>query len=212
MLEAVASKKKITILSTGASSLNEIREAVKILSKKVNKIVLMHCILNYPTEDSDANLRMISSLQKEFPNCISGYSDHTLPKKNMQNLTTAYILGAKVIEKHFTINKKKKGNDHYHSLDKYDLKKFIKKINLVERTLGSNNKNFLKSELKSRKNARRSIVLNKDLEKNHKIKKNDLTCKRPGVGLSPMFIKKVIGKKTKKKLLYDTIINWNLIK
>ena len=81
----------------------------------------MHCILNYPTKDKDANLNMIKSLQNEFPNCISGYSDHTLPKNDMQNLVTAYLYGVKVIEKHFTLNKKKKGNDHYHSLDKKDL-------------------------------------------------------------------------------------------
>ena len=82
----------------------------------------MHCILNYPTKDIDANLNMILDLKNKFPNHIIGYSDHTLPDKNMTSLLTAYLLGAKVLEKHFTDNKKKVGNDHYHSMDLKDLK------------------------------------------------------------------------------------------
>jgi sialic acid synthase SpsE len=163
LLEAVASKKKTTILSTGASSISEIKQAVKILSKKVNKIILMHCILNYPTTDKDANLNMIKSLQLEFPQCISGYSDHTLPLNNMQNLITAYLFGAKVIEKHFTLDKTQKGNDHYHSLNKSDLKEYLKKTKSIYATLGLSEKKFLRSEIKSRKNARRSIVINKTI-------------------------------------------------
>jgi sialic acid synthase SpsE len=212
LLEAVASKKKITLLSTGASSISEIRQAVKILSKKVNKIVLMHCILNYPTTDQNANLNMIKSLQSEFPKCISGYSDHTMPQKNMQNLVTAYLFGAKVIEKHFTINKKKEGNDHYHSLDEKDLKIYTQKIKAISMTLGSNKKQFLNSEIKSRKYARRSLVINKAVQKGHKLTKNDLICKRPATGVNPMFINAVLGKKVTKDLKYDTILNWKHLK
>ena len=212
LLEAVADKKKIVLLSTGASSITEIRQAVKILSKKVKKIVLMHCILNYPTIDQNANLNMIKSLKNEFPQCISGYSDHTLPKKNMQNLITAFLFGAKVIEKHFTINKKKKGNDHYHSLDEKDLKSYTEKINSISITLGLSKKHFLNSEIKSRKYARRSLVTNKAMQKGHKLKKSDLTCKRPATGISPMQIKKVLGKKIKKNLKEDVTINWIDIK
>ncbi len=212
LLKAIASKKKITILSTGASSINEIKHAIKILKKKVKKIVLMHCILNYPTKDENANLNMIKSLQKEFPNCISGYSDHTLPKNDMQNLVTAYLYGAKVIEKHFTLSKNKKGNDHYHSLDKKDLLNFKQKIKSISITLGHDRKKVLNTELKSRKNARRSIVINKYIKKGSKITEKDLICKRPATGISPMQIKKVIGRKTKINLKSDTILNWSYLK
>lgn len=212
LLEAVASKKKTTILSTGASSISEIKQAVKILSKKVNKIILMHCILNYPTTDKDANLNMIKSLQLEFPQCISGYSDHTLPLNNMQNLITAYLFGAKVIEKHFTLDKMQKGNDHYHSLNKSDLKEYLKKTKSIYATLGLSEKKFLRSEIKSRKNARRSIVINKTILRGYKLKKSDLICKRPATGISPMQIKKVIGKKVNKNLKADTILNWSYLK
>ena len=77
----------------------------------------MHCILNYPTNDELANLNMIESLKKIYPEYIIGYSDHTIPDQNMLTLTTAYILGAEIIEKHFTHNKKLEGNDHYHAMD-----------------------------------------------------------------------------------------------
>jgi N-acetylneuraminate synthase len=213
LLEKISSKKKPIILSTGASSIKEIREAINIIKKnKIKKIILMHCILNYPTKNSDANLNMIKSLQREFPDCISGYSDHTMPSNYMQNLITAYLLGAKVIEKHFTLNKKKRGNDHYHSLNKKDLKLFNKKIDYITQTLGANKKFFLKSEIKSRRNARRSIVLNVDLIKGEKIQAKHLICKRPATGISPKYFKKVIGKKVKKNILSDTILKWNLVK
>ena len=109
LIEKIASKKKPVILSTGASTLKEIRKALNFLkSKNCNQVILMHCILNYPTQDSDANLNMILSLIKHFPKNIIGYSDHTIPCKEMKNVCTSYILGARVIEKHFTLNKKKK--------------------------------------------------------------------------------------------------------
>ncbi len=211
LIDEIRKKRKPIILSTGASNLTEIREALKLITKSVKKVVLMHCILNYPTKDENANLNMMTSLKKEFPECIIGYSDHTLPSKDMQNLLTSYLLGGKVIEKHFTLSKTKKGNDHYHSFDKKDLVIFNKKINSLIKTLGSNQKNFLNSEIISRKNARRSLVLTKDLPKGHIIKKNDLISKRPASGISPKYIKKILGKKLKYNLKFDDILKWKHI-
>ena len=212
LLQLISSKKKPIILSTGASSLEEIKQAIKIIKKKTKKIILMHCILNYPTKNINANLNMIKSLQKEFPFCVSGYSDHTLPSNDMQNLTSAFLLGAEVIEKHFTLNKKLRGNDHYHSLDKKDLKRYLEKIKSISITLGIDKKKVIKSEMISRKNARRSLVLNKYIKKNHIIKISDLICKRPAFGISPMLISKVVGKKAKYNLNSDTILKWKHIK
>ena len=211
LIDEIRKKKKPIILSTGASNLAEIKEALKLITKSVKKVILLHCILNYPTKDENANLNMITSLKKEFPECIIGYSDHTLPSKNMENLLTSYLLGGKVIEKHFTLSKRKKGNDHYHSLDKRDLILFRKKISLLIKTLGSNKKNFIKSEIVSRKNARRSLVLAKNLKKGHIIKKEDLISKRPASGISPKFINKILGKKLKYNLNYDDILMWKHI-
>jgi N-acetylneuraminate synthase len=156
---------------------------------------------------------MIESLKKEFPEYIIGYSDHTLPDKKMQNLCTAYILGAKIIEKHFTLNKKMKGNDHYHSMDKNDLKVLVKNIGKIKVSLGTSyKKKIIKSEYISRKNARRSIVLFHDVKKNQKLKKYDLICKRPGTGISPMYFNKIVGRRIKYNLKADRILTFRDIK
>lgn len=207
LLKKIASKKKPVILSTGASTIKEIKQALNCLKKnKCKNVVLLHCILNYPTYDKDANLNMITSLKNKFPKNLIGYSDHTLPSKEMKNLITAYILGARVIEKHFTINKKMTGNDHYHSMDYKDLKKFKDELDYLQIIVGKKEKTFLKSEVKSRKFARRSIVAKNFIKKNQLIKLSDLICKRPGTGLEPSKLNLVVGKKAKRNLVEDQII------
>ena len=107
------------------------------------------------------------NLNWKFPKFKIGYSDHTLPNSEMINLTSAFILGAKVIEKHFTHNKKLKGNDHYHSMDASDLKRLLENLRKIIKILGTNKqKKVIKSELKSRKFARRSIVAKRNLKEN----------------------------------------------
>ena len=208
LLEKISSKKKPILLSTGASSLEEIKNAVKIFKKKrINRLVIMHCILNYPTENHDANLRMIESLKKEFSEFLIGYSDHTLPDDKMQNLCSAYILGAKVIEKHFTLNKKLKGNDHYHSMDEKDLKCLTFNLKKIRTSLGNyKNKMMIKSEKISRKNARRSLVIKKNVIRGQVLKKSDIICKRPATGISPTEFARVIGKKVRYNLKEDHIL------
>ena len=208
LLKKIAEKKKITFLSTGASNLKEIEEAINILKKNGSPlIILLHCILNYPTKDSLANLKMISHLKSKFKNYIIGYSDHTLPHDQMYSLTTAYLLGAKVLEKHFTLNKKKKGNDHYHSMDYSDLLQFSKKIKLLNTLIGESKiKQPILEEKKSRKHARRSIVVKKFIKKGEKITAEKIIPKRPGTGISPMYWSSIIGKKATKNLFEDRII------
>ncbi len=208
LLKKIGQKKKITFLSTGASNIKEIKNAINILKKNGSPmIVLLHCILNYPTKTNLANLKMISHLRSNFPKNLIGYSDHTLPSKQMESLTAAYLLGAKVLEKHFTLNKLKKGNDHYHSMDYFDLLEFNKKIKIFNSLIGnSKTKIPLSEEMISRKNARRSIVVKKFIQKGEKISEKKLIAKRPGTGISPMYWKKILGKKATKNLKEDEII------
>ena len=159
-IEYLCGFEKPIILSTGASYLWEIQKAVEKIEDQGNKLCLMHCILNYPTENKNANLGMIKSLIKKFPNAVPGYSDHTLPN-NMDICITATTLGATIIEKHFTHDKTLPGNDHYHAMDKIDLKLFFEKINTLFESLGSSNITALESEELSRKNARRRKQLPK---------------------------------------------------
>ncbi len=203
--------KKPIILSTGASYLWEIQQAVEVIKNEGNKLCLMHCILNYPTEDNNANLGMILHHKIKFPEAIIGYSDHTLPK-NMDSLYIATLLGARILEKHFTHDKTLPGNDHYHAMDKSDLKFFIGKLEKTWELVGDYYKKPLETEAPARQNARRSLVINKDLQAGHILTADDLTWKRPAHGISPKDLDKVIGKVIREDLPADTILNWSMLK
>jgi len=196
LIKKISTTNKPIILSTGASTKREVSDAIKLIEKKNKKITLLHCILNYPTKKINANLNMIDDL-KTF-NYNVGLSDHTKPKDSHEVLIYAYIKGVRVFEKHFTTNKKKRGNDHFHSFDYKDLKKFFNKIKEIDEILGHKKKEFLKSEIKSRRNARRSIFYKKSLKKNTTIQNSDLIMLRPGTGLCPSKINSIVGKKLKK--------------
>ena len=196
---------KPIILSTGGSCINEVKEAVEWIKAKGNNLSLLHCVLNYPTEDINANLGMIKGLKSEFPDTIIGYSDHTLPN-DMKVLEIASILGAEIIEKHFTFDKSLPGNDHYHAMDKEDLKVFFKLIERNNVILGQFDVDYLESETPARKHARRSLVALKDIPKGKKIEYSDLTWKRPAHGVSPKYIDSVIGKAASKNIIEDEVI------
>ena len=195
LIEKIAATKKPIILSTGASTMKEIDAAFNLIKKKNKNISLLHCILNYPTKRHNANLNMIECL-KNF-NVPIGISDHTLAKDSHDILVYAYLKGVKIIEKHFTNDKSKPGNDHFHSFNKQDLIIYNKKIDDLNKVLGSKKKSFLKSEIISRKNARRGLFYNKNLKKGHKIRSVDLIALRPNIGISPENYKKILGKKLK---------------
>ncbi|GAB6888910.1 N-acetylneuraminate synthase family protein [Desulfothermus okinawensis JCM 13304] len=206
-IEYICKFKKPIILSTGASHLYEIQEAVSWIEKYGNPLALLHCVLNYPTLDENANLGMIVGLKRAFPDKIIGYSDHTLPK-DMKVLEIAILLGAKIIEKHFTHDKTLPGNDHYHAMDKEDLTKFIKNLERIFTILGEFEVKALKNEEVARKNARRSIVAKRFIPKGKIIEYEDLTFKRPGYGISPKFIESVIGKKALNDINEDEVVKW----
>lgn len=207
-IEIICDFGKPIILSTGASYLWEIQEAVDLIEKKGNELCLMHCVLNYPTPNENANISMIKDISKNFPNAITGYSDHTLPE-GMDTCLYAWLLGAKIIEKHFTHDKSLPGNDHYHAMDKEDLKLFWNKVKHAELLLGQDKITSLPSEEPARKNARRSLVANCNISKGETISKNHLTWKRPAHGISPKFINQIIGKVSIKDIPIDTVIKWN---
>jgi N-acetylneuraminate synthase len=198
---------KPIILSTGASHLHEIQEAVSWIGEFGNPLALLHCVLNYPTPDKNANLGMILGLKKAFPNKIIGYSDHTLPK-DMKVLEMATLLGSVIIEKHFTHDKTLPGNDHYHAMDKEDLKLFRNNLKRVFEILGEFKVQALQDEEPARQNARRSLVANQDIKKGEIVTQDMLTFKRPAHGISPKFIDEIIGKKADKNIKEDEILKW----
>jgi sialic acid synthase SpsE len=202
---------KPIILSTGASNLHEIQEAVEWIDAKKTPVALLHCILNYPTKDKYAHLGMIKDLQNKFPDKIIGYSDHTLPN-DMKVLEMATLLGAVIIEKHFTHDKTLPGNDHYHAMDINDLKHFHQNMERVFSILGEQNKHSINTEAPARENARRSLVASCKIKENGIIKKEDITWKRPAHGISPREIDQVQGKRASKDIAEDEVLQWNMIK
>ena len=190
------------ILSTGMSNLNEIRKALKILKNKSRKIILLHCNTEYPTPINDINLNAMRFLKKKFKLDV-GYSDHSL---GIQVPIIAASLGAKVIEKHFTISKKMVGPDHVASLNPKELISMVKAIRSTEIILGKNKKFVSKSERKNILIARKSLFAARDIEKGEKFSFNNLVCLRPGSGISPINIDKVCKHKAKKKILKGQLI------
>jgi sialic acid synthase SpsE len=207
-IQHICSFEKPIILSTGASNIDEIEKAISWIGNI--PLSLLHCILNYPTNDDFANLGMIKDLQFRFPNKIIGYSDHTLPNK-MKILEMATLLGASILEKHFTHDKNLNGNDHYHAMDKDDLRAFISKLDYIIKCIGNQNKHSIPSEEVSRKNARRSLVATRRIPVDTIIKNSDLSWKRPSNGISPEFIDRVLGKKTAKEIPEDESIQWDML-
>jgi len=207
-IEYIANFGKPLILSTGASDIAEIEQAVNWISDtNNNQLALLHCILNYPTDNQNANLGMIRSLKNSFPGKIIGYSDHTLPK-NMKVLELAFLLGARIIEKHFTHDKTLKGNDHYHAMDKYDLILFNRNLDNIIELYGKENKTALDSEEPARVNARRSLVADSDIKKGTIICDSHIALKRPAHGIEPKYYKDVIGMKALRDIRDDEVLQW----
>lgn len=211
-IEYIGKKGKPVVISVGASYLSEVDEGIRTLKKSgCNDITILHCVLSYPTDPRNANLRIIETLKKDFPDVKVGFSDHVAPDEAMMTLATAYLLGAEVIEKHFTLNKTLPGNDHYHAGDPSDFKKAISNFKFIDQILGSGEKTVLDCELVPRREARRSLVLTRNMKAGEIIRAEDLMPKRPGTGISPIYTDIVIGRKVLMDLPEDTILTWNMI-
>ena len=208
LLREIGKKKKYTIISTGASTIKEIKIAIKELKLPKQKLCIMHCVLNYPTMYENANLNYIKILKKKFPGHVIGYSDHTHADISLTSIDVAYKCGAQIIEKHFTHNKKLKGNDHYHSADKNDFLNFYKMLNIRNLVRGKYCKN-LKKEKKSIKFARRSIFAKINIKKGENLHSNNLITLRPGDGISSSQWDMILKYKAKKLIPKNKKISWS---
>lgn len=208
-IEHICRYDKPIILSVGASSHSEIFEATEWVNAFGNPLALLQCILNYPTDDENANIGAILDLRRRHPDRIIGYSDHTLPK-DMRSCEIAWLLGAQVIEKHFSHDKSLHGNDHYHAMDLADLKQFKQALDRDKVLLGSFDKVPLDSEQPARNNARRSLVASRDIPKGTTITMDDLTWKRPAHGISPRSYQDLLGRKAAREIAADTVLQWEM--
>ena len=202
LLRHIRKFKNNIILSTGMSNVKEIDNALKILKNKKRKIILLHCNTEYPTPFKDINLNAMISLRKRF-NLDTGYSDHSL---GLQVPIIAASLGAKVIEKHFTISKKMVGPDHAASLGPKELISTVKAVRSTEIILGKNKKFVSKSEKKNIFIARKSLFAARDIKKGEKFSLSNIVCLRPGSGISPMKIDEICKRKAKKHFFRGQLI------
>ncbi len=212
-IEYQAKKGKPMLLSIGASELDEIERAVDTI-RAVNdsELALLHCVLEYPTPLEHANLLKIKTLKQQFPDCYVGYSDHTKPTPECDVAKVAYNMGAQLIEKHFTLDKTLKGNDHYHAMDPSDAKKILEAIERMDMLRGSGELVSLESEASARLNARRSLVAAKRIAEGELVTRDKLTFKRPGTGISPTEIGMVIGRTAACEIAEDTILQPDMLR
>ena len=183
---------KPIIMSTGMSTLVEVRESLKILlaaGAKKSDITILHCNTEYPTPMEDVNLNAMLTMKKEFGVKV-GYSDHTL---GIEIPIAACAMGATVIEKHFTLDRNMVGPDHRASLEPHELEAMVKSIRNVELAMGDGEKKCSPSEYGNLPLARKSIVASRFIRKGEIFTKDNLSVKRPGVGITPMYWEKIIG-------------------
>lgn len=205
-LKRIAAFNEKTILSTGMCEMQDVRNAVQALYKNglsKENLILLHCNTEYPTPYEDVNLRAMDALRKEFDVEV-GYSDHT---KGIEVPIAAVALGAKVIEKHFTLDRSLPGPDHKASLEPNELKAMVSAIRNIEKAIGGDGiKHVSDSERKNIAIARKSIVAACDIKKGEVFTERNLTVKRPGSGISPMSWEVVLGQSAKKDFYEDELI------
>jgi N,N'-diacetyllegionaminate synthase len=205
-LEKVASLYSDFILSTGMANIEEVKDAYKVLidnGVKPSSITILHCNTEYPTPMADVNLKAMLHIEKELGTAI-GYSDHTL---GIEVPIAAVALGAKVIEKHFTLDRNLPGPDHRASLEPNELKEMVKAIRNIEVAIsGSGIKEPSPSEMKNKATGRKSIVAIANISSGELLNENNISIKRPGTGISPMKWHNVIGSKAIRNFKEDELI------
>lgn len=199
----IAKTGKDVILSTGMSTLDEVRASYELLKKYgAGEITLLHCTTQYPTEYEDVNLRAMNTLKEEFGVAV-GYSDHT---RGIEVPIAAVAMGAKVIEKHFTLSREMEGPDHKASLEPDELKAMVTSIRNIEKALGNGEKKPAKHEMENINIARKSIVAARDIVAGEVFSEENITTKRPGSGINPMKWFDVLGQKATRDFVEDELI------
>lgn len=206
-LKRIAKKQLPVVISTGMANLDEIKNALEVFKtndfyKNNKNITVLHCSSEYPTPMNVVNLSAMNTIKSEL-NVNIGYSDHTL---GIEIPIAAVAMGAKIIEKHFTLDKTLPGPDHKASLDPIELKNMVKAIRNIEQAIGNGKKIPNELEIKNKPLVRKSIIALKNIKKGEVLSENNITTKRPGTGLNPFLWDSVIGTKAIKDFLKDEII------
>jgi N-acetylneuraminate synthase/N,N'-diacetyllegionaminate synthase len=204
----VARKGRPLIISTGMSYLGEVEQAMQtVWQSGCEEVALLHCTSNYPASVHDVNLQAMSLLKQSFKVPV-GYSDHTL---GFEIAVAAVALGARIIEKHFTIDRKLPGPDHQASLEPKQLKQLVQVIRNVEVALGDGIKQPAEAELSTRSMARKSLVFAKTLSAGTELTEEMVEAKRPGTGISPVFLQRIVGRRLVRNVEAGALISWEVL-
>jgi sialic acid synthase SpsE len=203
LLEHAAKKGKPMVLSTGMANMKTVKAAVKLVSKLNNQIGILQCTSTYPAQFTEINLNVLHTYQREFPDVVIGYSGH---EHGIAIPGVAVALGARIIERHFTLNRTMKGGDHAASLEPQGFSKMVRDIHHIENAMGIFEKEIQASELPVYKKLSKSIVSNVKIGVGVPITRDMLTTKGPGVGINPMKMAMVIGKTVKTAIPMDYVI------
>lgn len=209
-LKKVAALGKPIMLSTGMCTLEEVKMAVNTILEAGNpQLVIMHTVSLYPTRDEYVNLNVLNTFRREFPEFTIGYSDHTL---GVDACIYAAVMGAKVLEKHFTYDKYADGPDHILSATEEEMTRLVKAVRQFECMKGNGIKMPVSDEVKNRRNNRKSVIATKNIKKGEKFTEQNLDIKRPGTGIAPKYYECILGKTALSDISKDTFIDWTDIK
>jgi len=203
LLEHAAKKGKPMILSTGMSNMDIVKSSVELVSKFNTQIGILQCTSTYPAQFEEINLNVLHTYQNEFPDIVIGYSGH---EHGIAIPAAAVALGARIVERHFTLDRTMKGGDHSASLEPQGFAKMVRDVHHIEKAMGIFEKEVQKSELPVFKKLAKSIVSNVDIEAGVPITRDMLTTKGPGTGINPMKMGEVIGKSVKESIPMDSVI------
>lgn len=224
LIQHIATKGKSIILSTGMSYLDEVGKAISWIDEVwetdkqplvststhqlINSLTLLHCVSSYPAAAEDSNLSAIKTMERAFGLPV-GYSDHSI---GIEISIAAVTMGAKVIEKHFTLNRNMEGPDHKLSLEPDELETMVRTIRTVEKAIGDGLKKPTEGEIGNRNVVRKSLVASKDIRSGKVISSKDIVTKRPGDGISPEFKDLVIGMRARRKISADSVLKWEYLR
>jgi len=207
LVEHIAKLNKPIILSTGMSEQKEIDETVELIHKYNKKLVLLQCNSSYPSTPEEIDINVIKTLKEKY-NCIVGYSGH---ETGLAISLAAVAVGARVIERHFTLDRAMKGPDHSASIEPQGMKKLSRDIRIIEKVMKDGTKKLNESEIPIKQKLSKSVISTKTIPEGTTITQEMLAIKCPGTGLPPKYIKLLIDKKTKKEIKEDTVITEDMV-
>lgn len=200
LLKHIAKLKKPMVMSTGGAEVEDVKRAYYEIMNINTQLALLQCTAAYPCEFGELNLRVISTYREQFPSCVIGLSDHD---NGIAMSVAAYVLGARIVEKHFTLNRANKGTDHAFSLEPIGLRKMIRDLRRTRVALGDGVKRVYEAEKKPLQKMAKSLVAAHDLPAGHVISREDVAFKCPAGGMPPYELENIIGKKVKETLAED---------